>query len=113
MRSFKLNNGVSIPAIGFGSYLATEKSGTDAICQALDAGYDYIDTASFYNNEDQIGQAIISRGVARDKLIIASKVWPTMLGYEKTRESFEESCGKLKTDYLDIFLIHLPLFKRR
>ena len=106
--SFRLVNGVEIPAVGFGSYLSTERNGRQTIIDALGAGYRYIDTAMFYNNEREIGQAIAGCGIDRKELFICSKVWPTMLGLEKTRESFERSCEALGTGYLDMFLIHWP-----
>ncbi len=107
-RSFVLDNGVEIPAIGYGSYLATDGKGEQTIRDALDAGYRYIDTASFYNNEEQIGEVIAGCGIPREELFLCSKVWPADLGREKTLQSFEASCRKLKTGYLDLFLIHWP-----
>ena len=104
---FILANGVSIPAVGFGSYLSTQ-NGSRTIKDALDAGYRYIDTASFYNNEEEIGEVLQEYGLPREDLFICSKVWHSDLGREKTRISFEESCRRLKTDYLDMFLIHWP-----
>ena len=103
-----MDNGVVIPAVGYGSYLSTEKNGKDTIKDALDAGYRYIDTASFYENEAQIGQALSEYGIDRSELFLCSKVWPSDLGTQKIRASFEESCKKLGTDYLDLFLIHWP-----
>ncbi|MBQ5310831.1 MAG: aldo/keto reductase [Oscillospiraceae bacterium] len=106
--TFKLSNGVTIPAVGYGSYLSTEKNGVQTIKDALDAGYRYIDTARFYRNEREIGQAVSEYGIDRRELFICSKVWPTDLGYDRTMESFEQSCSDLGTDYLDMFLIHWP-----
>lgn len=108
IRVFRLKNGTAIPAIGFGTYLATEKNGKQTILDALEAGYRYLDTASFYNNESEIGEAIKESGIRREDIFICSKVWPTMLGAEKLKESFEASCEKLGTDYLNMFLIHWP-----
>lgn len=105
---FILDNGVVIPAVGYGSFLATEGGGTDTIKAALAAGYRYIDTAKFYNNEDAIGCAIAESGIPREELFLCSKVWPADLGSEWTLKSFEESCAKLKTTYLDMYLIHWP-----
>ncbi len=105
---FILNNGVAIPAVGYGSYLSTEGRGAQTIKDALDAGYRYIDTASFYHNEEDIGLALSESGIDRGDIFICSKVWPSELGRDKTLASFEESCRKLKTDYLDMFLIHWP-----
>ncbi len=103
-----LDNGVAIPAVGFGSYLATEGKGKSVIKAALDAGYRYIDTASFYFNEDEIGEVVAESGIPRDEIFLCSKVWPDAFGSEKTAESFENSCRKLKTDYLDMLLLHWP-----
>jgi diketogulonate reductase-like aldo/keto reductase len=105
---FILSNGVTLPAVGYGSYLSTENGGVQTIIDALDAGYRYIDTAQFYGNEEQIGEAIERSGIPREEIFLCSKVWHTDLGREKTMRSFEESCKKLKTDYLDMYLIHWP-----
>ncbi len=105
---FILDNGVSIPAVGFGSYLSTEKKGKQNIKDALDSGYRYIDTASFYNNEEEIGEAIAESGIPREELFLCSKIWATDLGRKNTFASFAISCEKLKTDYLDMLLIHWP-----
>ncbi|MBQ7583048.1 MAG: aldo/keto reductase [Lachnospiraceae bacterium] len=107
-RVFRLKNGAAIPAIGYGTYLSTEKDGKKVILDALDAGYRYIDTAAFYNNESEIGEALKDSGIRREDIFICSKVWPDMLGAEKTRESFEASCERLGTGYLNMFLIHWP-----
>ena len=105
---FFLDNGVAIPAVGFGSYMATKTDGAQTIRQALTEGYRYIDTASFYQNEEQIGEAVAGSGIARDQIFLCSKVWPGDLGRDKTLASFEASCKKLRTDYLDMLLIHWP-----
>ncbi len=106
-KEFILDNGTAIPAVGFGSYLST-MNGAQTIRDALDAGYRYIDTASFYNNEEEIGNTLREYGLPRGEIFICSKVWPSDLGREKTLKSFEESCRRLGTDYLDMFLIHWP-----
>ncbi len=105
---FRLRNGVVIPPIGYGTYLATEKGGKDVIRDALNQGYRYLDTARFYENEADIGEAVRESGIRREELFICSKVWPTMLGAEKLKESFEASCESLGTDYLNMYLIHWP-----
>lgn len=104
----KFWNGVEIPQLGFGSFLATEGRGKETIKDALECGYRYIDTAYFYKNENEIGEAIAESGIDRKELFLCSKVWPTMMGYEGTLDSFEKSCSALQTDYLDLFLIHWP-----
>ncbi len=109
MKEICLSNNIKIPMVGYGSYLSTEKGGKQVILDALSVGYRYIDTTSFYYNEDAIGEAIKESGIIREELFICSKVWPTMFGTEETRESFEQSCEKLGTTYLDIFLLHWPM----
>ena len=106
-REFILPNGVTLPAVGYGSYLATA-GGAQTITDALCAGYRYIDTAMIYGNEEQIGDSLAASGIPREEMFLCSKVWHTELGREKTLASFEASCRKLKTDYLDLFLIHWP-----
>lgn len=108
MQEFILSNGVTIPAVGYGSYLSTEREGKKVIKDALDAGYRYIDTARMYQNEAEIGEALSEYGIERESLFICSKVWPTMLSKEGIRESFEGALKDLKTDYLDMYLIHWP-----
>ena len=106
-REFILPNGVTIPAVGFGSYLSAEH-GTQTITDALETGYRCIDTAKMYRNEAKIGAAIAESGIPRGALFLCSKIWPTDFGREKTLASFEESCRMLKTDYLDMLLLHWP-----
>lgn len=108
MKTFRLTNGIEIPAVGYGSYLSTEGKGSETILTAFEAGYRYIDTARFYKNEDEIGEALRSCGMKREDIFLCSKVWVSDLGAEKTRASFEASCKSLGTDYLDMYLIHWP-----
>ena len=105
---YKLNNGVRIPCIGFGTYKAAAGNGAEGIETALRAGYRYFDTAAFYQNEEDIGRAVIRSGIDRKELFLSSKVWSGDLGEEGTRRSFENSLEKLQTDYLDLYLIHWP-----
>ncbi len=107
-KEFILPNGVAIPAVGFGSYLSTEKGGAQTIADVLDAGYRYIDTAQFYGNEEEIGSAIERSGIPREDIFLCSKVWPDDMGKERTLRAFEDSCRRLKTGYLDMYLIHWP-----
>ncbi|MCR5798249.1 MAG: aldo/keto reductase [Eubacterium sp.] len=108
MNTMRLSNGIEIPAVGYGSFLSTVDKGKDVIKTALDAGYRYIDTASFYHNEAAIGEAIAEYGIDRKDIFLCSKVWPTMLAPEDLKVSFEKSLADLGTDYLDMFLIHWP-----
>ena len=106
--TIKTYNNIDIPLVGFGSFLATEGKGKQNIIDALRVGYNYIDTAYFYKNEEQIGEAIRDFGIDRKDLFLCSKVWPTMMGYEGTLDSFAKSTEMLGTDYLDMYLIHWP-----
>lgn len=105
-----LNNGVDMPKFGLGVYKVEEgQVAVDAVKIALKHGYRSIDTASFYQNEDSVGQGIKESGVPRKDIFLTSKVWNDEQGYESTIEAFERSLKKLDTDYLDLYLIHWPV----
>lgn len=104
----ELSNGVSMPMVGYGTYKSTDGSDERIIRMALEAGYRLLDTAAAYQNERQVGAAIRQSGIPREEIFLTSKVWKTELGYEKTRQSFQESLERLETDYLDLFLLHWP-----
>lgn len=110
MDSYKsLLNGIDIPKIGFGTYkLKDENETIDTIKYALKVGYRFIDTASFYGNEEWIGKAIKESKIKRDDIFLATKVWNDSHGYDKAIDSFEKSMKKLDIDYLDLLLIHWP-----
>lgn len=108
MHTLLLKNQVEIPAIGFGTYKTTDDEDITIIRQALESGYRYLDTASMYKNEPAIGQAIQESGIPREELFLCSKVWRNRLGYASTLKEFETSCKDMKTDYLDLYLIHWP-----
>ncbi|GIM30420.1 glyoxal reductase [Clostridium polyendosporum] len=104
-----LQNGVKMPWVGFGTYKVKDlETAKNSIKEALKLGYRHIDTASFYQNEEEIGIGIKESGVPREEIFLVSKVWNTDQGYEKTLESFKTSLKKLDTDYLDLYLIHWP-----
>ena len=107
MENFTLSNGVSIPAVGYGTYLADCDSAA-VVENALRAGYRHCDTASFYGNEAELGRALQQCGAARGMLFLTSKLWKTELGYRQALDAFERSLEKLGTDYLDLYLIHWP-----
>lgn len=109
MKTFKLNNGVEIPSIGFGTWRMKDQNECEnAIISALKSGYKHIDTAAFYFNEKFIGDAIKKSGVDRSELFITSKLWNTEHTYEKTMKAFFKTLDDLGTDYLDLYLIHWP-----
>ncbi len=107
-KTFQLSNGVRLPAVGYGTYLSTDGNGKQVILTALEAGYRYLDTASFYGNEGEIGEAVAESQIPREELFLASKVWKDEMGYEQTKAAFERSLERLKTDYLDLYLVHWP-----
>ena len=108
MKEVVLNNGVKIPGIGFGTYKSTIDEGFRIIADAIKAGYRHLDTAALYENEEEVGQALGESGIPRSEFFITSKLRRNCLGYENTKREFEESLKKLKTDYLDLYLIHWP-----
>ena len=106
---YELNNGMKLPCMGFGTYKAADGSDTEVLKLALEAGYRYFDTASFYGNEEKIGQVLKESKIPREELILTSKAWKTEMGYEKVKEAFFASLKRLQTDYLDLYLIHWPI----
>lgn len=108
MEFVTLSNGVKMPKLGYGAY-AIDKTDSERILHAaVDAGYRLFDTAASYLNEDEVGQALKSCGVSRDQLFMTTKVWFTECTYDQARHSVERSLKRLKTDYLDLVLIHQP-----
>lgn len=109
MKNVRLNNGVEMPILGFGVYQIPDYNECKkSVLQALETGYRLIDTASAYQNEKAVGDAIKESGIDRKELFVTTKLWITETGYEKTKKSFEESMEKLQLDYLDLYLIHQP-----
>ena len=103
-----LNDGHSIPQLGFGVWRIGDDVVGDAVDAALRAGYRHIDTAQGYANEEGVGRAIAASGIARDQLFITSKLRNKHQGYDSALRSLDESLGRLELDYLDLFLIHWP-----
>lgn len=106
----RLNNGVLMPQEGFGVYQVPDyEQCKQAVKDALSVGYRAIDTAQGYQNEGAVADAIAESGIDRKDIFITTKVWISNFGYEKTLDSVNESLKKLKTDYLDLVLIHQPV----
>jgi diketogulonate reductase-like aldo/keto reductase len=103
-----LNNGVKMPQLGYGVYQVAPEEAERCVLDAISVGYRSIDTAQAYANEEGVGNAIEKCGVPREELFITTKIWITNAGYEKAKASIEESLKKLKTDYIDLLLIHQP-----
>ena len=108
MEYVKLNNGVEIPILGFGVYQIPKEETKKCVLDAIKTGYRLIDTAQAYFNESEVGDAILECGVPREELFITTKVWIDNYGYEKCKKSVLESLKKLKTDYIDLVLLHQP-----
>ncbi|WP_088225121.1 aldo/keto reductase [Desulfosporosinus sp. FKB] len=103
-----LNNGVKMPVLGYGVYQVSQEECEKCVLDAIKVGYRLIDTAQSYFNEEAVGNAIQKCGIPREELFITTKVWIDNYGYEKTKASVLESMKKLKTDYLDLILLHQP-----
>ena len=109
MKSYTLNNGVSIPVLGFGTWKAENgEVAYQAVLEALKAGYRHIDTAAIYQNEESVGRAIRDSGISRQEIFVTTKLWNTNHSYDEACQAFEESMEKLGLDYLDLYLIHWP-----
>lgn len=103
-----LSNGVKMPMLGYGVYQVSQDECERCVRDALEVGYRHIDTAQSYANEEQVGTAIATSGIDRSELFITSKVWLEHYAEGATRASVEESLRKLKTDYIDLMLLHQP-----
>lgn len=108
MEYVKLNNGVEMPILGFGVYQIPKEETKECVLNAIKVGYRLIDTAQSYFNESEVGDAIKECGVPRSELFITTKVWIDNYGYDKCKESVLKSLEKLKTDYIDLVLLHQP-----
>src|SRR5271157_6280029 len=101
MLNVKLNNGVEIPILGFGVFQITDAAECErSVVDAIQTGYNHIDTAASYLNEEAVGWGIKQSGVAREKLFITTKLWIQSNGYEGTRKAFDNSLKRLQVDYL-------------
>lgn len=97
-----------MPVLGYGVYQVTKEECERCVLDALKAGYRSLDTAQSYNNEEEVGIAVEKSGVPREELFITSKVWIENYGYDQCRKSVEDSLKKLRTDYIDLMLLHQP-----
>lgn len=108
MDNITLNNGIEMPILGYGVYQVKPEECERCVSDALAVGYRSIDTAQAYQNEEGVGNAVEKSGVPRSELFLTTKIWISNGGYEKANASIEESLKKLKTDYIDLLLIHQP-----
>jgi 2,5-diketo-D-gluconate reductase A len=108
MQTITLNNGVSMPLLGFGVYQMDQVECESSVQEAIRVGYRLIDTAAAYGNEEAVGRAIRASGVAREELFITTKLWIPDVSYDGAKRGFERSLERLGLDYLDLYLIHQP-----
>lgn len=99
---------LKIPALGFGTWQLTGEKCVNGVKTALDIGYRHIDTAQIYENEAQVGQAIAESPISREEIFLTTKIWISHFRKQDVLDSFEESLKKLKTEYVDLLLIHWP-----
>lgn len=108
-KTVTLNNGVTMPMIGYGVFRMTDQVACEeAVVQAIQSGYRLIDTAAAYGNEEAVGRAIRRCGIAREELFITTKLWIPDISYEGAKHGFAESLKKLGLDYIDLYVIHQP-----
>ena len=107
-----LNNGVAMPALGFGVFQTPPDVTTQAVQAALETGYRLIDTAAAYGNEREVGEAIRRSGLPRDEVFIETKVWISDYGYDQTLHAFDKSAGKLGVEQIDLLILHQALPSR-
>ncbi len=109
-----LNNGVKMPAIGFGTWqILLNGRAKKAVLTALDAGYRLFDTAKIYGNEKGVGSAIRESGINRENIFVTTKLWNSDQGYENTLKAFDKSLSRLGLDHIDLYLIHWPAGQKR
>ncbi|MGD7003353.1 aldo/keto reductase [Corynebacterium halotolerans] len=104
-----LNNGVQVPALGYGVYQTDPADTAAAVAEALRVGYRHIDTAAAYENEREVGEGIRASGVDRSEIFLETKVWISDYGFDETLHAFDKATGKLGVEELDLLLLHQPL----
>ena len=106
MQTIKLTGGVEMPLLGYGVFKVAPQECERCVSDALNVGYRLIDTAQAYFNEEGVGNAVSKSGIPRQDIFLVTKVWISNAGEEKAAASIDESLRKLKTDYIDLLLIH-------
>jgi diketogulonate reductase-like aldo/keto reductase len=104
-----LNNGVELPALGFGVFQTPAEETATAVAEAFRVGYRHVDTAAAYGNEAGVGAALRDSGLARENVFVETKLWISDYGYDAALHGFEKSAGKLGIDTIDLLLLHQPL----
>lgn len=109
MKTLTLNNGVTLPAMGFGVFQSAPEEAIGAVKSALDTGYRPIDTAAAYGNEAEVGEAMRQSGVAREDIALQTKMWISDYGFDSGLHAFDRSAKKLGFDTVDVYLLHQPM----
>ena len=107
MEYLELNNGVKMPVEGLGTFLLSPADAEAASLASLEAGYEHIDTANAYMNEKAVGRAIAKSGIARDKIFVSTKLWPSV--YEAGDAAVDATLARLGLDYVDMLILHQPV----
>ena len=105
----RLNDGRTMPQLGFGVWRVPEEETATVVGQALAVGYRLVDTAAIYGNEEGVGAALAASGLPRDDVFVTTKLWNSQQGYDSTLEAFDGSLGRLDLDHVDLYLIHWPV----
>ncbi len=108
MNSVKLSNSLEMPLLGYGVFQVDPNECERCVSDAIEVGYRLIDTAQIYKNEEGVGRAVANSGISRKDFFLVTKVWISNAGYKKAKQSIDKSLEKLKTDYIDLVLIHQP-----
>ena len=108
MKEVTLNNGVKMPQLGYGVYQVEPAEAKRCVSDALAVGYRMVDTAQAYANEEGVGQAVKESGIPRSEVFIVSKIWISNYGYERAKQSIDDSLRRLQTEYIDLMLLHQP-----
>lgn len=108
MNTVKLSNSLEMPLLGYGVFQVNPDECERCVSDAIEVGYRLIDTAQIYKNEEGVGRAVAKSGISRKDFFLVTKVWISNAGYEKAKQSIDKSLEKLKTDYIDLVLIHQP-----
>ena len=111
--AIKLNNGIEMPVLGLGTWQINGTQAEKSVLYALATGYRHIDTAAFYNNEDNVGRAIQKSGIPRENVFITTKLWNEDHGYKPAVAALDRSLKKLGLSYIDLYLIHWPVENQR
>ncbi len=112
--TIRMNNGVNIPRLGLGMFRSPKgRKSFSTVLYALHFGYRHVDTATLYNNEREVGEAVKESGIPRDQIFVTTKLWNNDHGYDKTLRAFEKSMKELNLDTIDLYLIHWPVSDKR